>query len=317
MRCETSDLGPFLSPFVSPPDLFMFQTTLRLVLRCFEWHAHTAQILFLPEAADYIALNARASLELASPQKSSLFVTGLQDAAKRHGIAVHVGIHHRPEVDGKLLNRNLYITSEGVIDDAATYDKLHVFDYGALKESATVQPGAALTPPFDSPVGRIGSLICFDLRFPEAALALSQPSPGSAWAQRPAQILTYPSAFTLRTGVAHWETLLRARAIETQSWVVAAAQVGWHNGNRASFGRSLVVDPWGRVVLRLRGAVGYTGDAEADAEAISKGIPEGAAEEGGVEELGFVDVDLELWARVRKEMPLKRRTDVYPELTAV
>jgi predicted amidohydrolase len=235
-------------------------------------------------------------------------VTGLQDAAKTHGIAIHVGIHHRPEVDGKLLNRNLYITAEGIIDDAATYDKLHVFDYGALKESATVQPGPSLTAPFDSPVGRIGSLICFDLRFPEAALALAQPGPNSAWAKRPAQILTYPSAFTLRTGIAHWEILLRARAIETESWVIAAAQVGWHNGKRASFGRSLVVDPWGRVVLRLRGAVGYTGDAQADAAAIATGIPEGAAEEGAIEELGFVDIDLEQWEQVRREMPLKRRT---------
>ncbi|KAI5462250.1 nitrilase [Mariannaea sp. PMI_226] len=279
-------------------------------------YLYALQILFLPEASDYIALNARDSLELAEPQSTSPFVKGLLDAARTHGIAVHVGIHHRPEVDGKLLNRNLYITPEGVIDDAATYDKLHVFDYGALKESATVQPGPSLTAPFDSPVGRIGSLICFDMRFAEAALALAQPGPSSAWVHRPAQVLTYPSAFTLRTGIAHWETILRARAIETESWVIAAAQVGWHNSKRASFGRSLVVDPWGRVVLRLRGAVGYTGDADADAAAIEKGIPEGAAEEGAVEELGFVDIDLELWERVRREMPLKRRTDVYPELSS-
>lgn len=214
-----------------------------------------------------------------------------------HSVAVHVGIHHPIEdSEGqstrKLLNRALYITHEGNIDDAATYDKLHVFDYGSLKESATVQPGNKLTPPFDSPVGRIGSLICFDLRFSETALALAQPGRNSRWASRPAQIITYPSAFTLRTGEAHWETLLRARAIETQSWVIASAQVGRHNEKRASYGRSLVVDPWGRVVLRLRGV------ADAD----------GNPEDGAIEEIGFVEIDLAECERVRKEMPLQRRT---------
>ncbi|KAH6996808.1 carbon-nitrogen hydrolase [Ilyonectria destructans] len=264
-----------------------------------------AKILFLPEASDYIALNAQASLDLAESQSTSPFVAGLQDAARTHGIAVHVGIHHRPAAGSKLLNRNLYIDAKGAINDAATYDKLHVFDYGSLKESATVQPGPSLTAPFDSPVGRIGSLICFDLRFPEAALALAQPGANSAWAQQPAQILTYPSAFTLRTGVAHWEVLLRARAIETQSWVIAAAQVGLHNEKRASYGHSIVVDPWGKVMLQLKGVV----DAKA------AGVPEGTAEDGAVEELGFVDIDLGQWERIRSEMPLKRRTDVYPELT--
>ncbi|CAM1504179.1 Fc.00g017700.m01.CDS01 [Cosmosporella sp. VM-42] len=261
-----------------------------------------AQVLFLPEAADYIAPNGQASLELAVPQTTAPFVLGLQEAAQKHSVAVHVGIHHPIDVgEGgsvrKLLNRALYIAPNGTIDDTTTYDKLHVFDYGTLKESATVQPGTQLTPPFDSPVGRIGSLICFDLRFPETAIALAQPGPHSRWPTRPAQIITYPSAFTLRTGAAHWETLLRARAIETESWVVAAAQVGRHNDKRASYGRSLVVDPWGRVVLRLRGA-----DAE------------GNAEDGAVGEIGFVEIDLQECERVRREMPLQRRTDVYPEL---
>ncbi|KAM0253851.1 hypothetical protein ACHAQJ_007135 [Trichoderma viride] len=267
-----------------------------------------AQVLFLPEASDYIAVNAQASLDLAVPQASSPFVQGLRAAAKAHSIAVHVGIHdtvlgqqEAGQPARKILNRALYINADGVIQDSATYDKLHVFDYGALRESATVQPGTRFTPPVDSPVGRIGSLICFDLRFPETALALAQPGGNSPWAARPAQIITYPSAFTLRTGEAHWETLLRARAIETQSYVVAAAQVGRHNEKRASYGRSMVVDPWGKVLLCLRGV--------ADAE--------GNAEDGAVEEVGFVDIDLDELERVRREMPLQRRTDVYPELTVV
>lgn len=256
------------------------------------------QVLFLPEASDYIAVNARASLDLAVPQASSPFVQGLRAAAKAHSIAVHVGIHdtvvgqEAGQPAQKILNRALYINADGSIEDAATYDKLHVFDYGTLRESATVQPGTRFTPPFDSPVGRIGSLICFDLRFPETALALAQPGSGSPWATRPAQIITYPSAFTLRTGEAHWETLLRARAIETQSYIVAAAQVGRHNEKRASYGRSMVVDPWGKILVCLKGV------SDAD----------GTAEDGAVEEVGFADIDLDELERIRREMPLQRRT---------
>jgi predicted amidohydrolase len=259
---------------------------------------HPIQILFLPEASDYIASNAQESLSLAEPQAKSAFVQGLQQAAAEHNVGVHVGIHHKSPVssdessDNRMLNRALYITPTGTISDASTYDKLHVFDYGSLKESTTVQPGTRITPPFDSPAGRIGSLICFDLRFPEVSLALAQPGPNSPWTTRPSQILTYPSAFTLRTGDAHWETLLRARAIESQCWVIASAQVGKHNDKRASWGRSMVVDPWGRVVLKLGGVRDE----------------EGNAEEGAVGAIGFVEIDLGELERIRKEMPLQRRT---------
>ncbi|KAG9257435.1 carbon-nitrogen hydrolase [Emericellopsis atlantica] len=261
-----------------------------------------AKILFLPEASDYIASNAQESLALAVPQTTSPFVAGLRDAAKQHGLAIHVGIHApSPSIQDKLVNRALYIREDGSINDAATYDKLHVFDYGSLRESATVQPGTALTRPFASPVGRIGSLICFDLRFPEASTALTQPGPSSPWRNAPAQVLTFPSAFTLRTGEAHWEALLRARAIETQSWVVASAQVGQHNDKRASYGKSIVVDPWGKVMVRLGGVK----DAEGG---------NGEAEDGAVGAIGFMDIGIDEVERVRREMPLQRRQDVYPEL---
>lgn len=252
----------------------------------------TTQILFLPEASDYIAPSAQASLELAEAQSTSAFVLGLRAAARQHSVAVHVGIHHAVDGPGarRVVNRALYMDAGGVVQDAATYDKLHVFDYGSLRESSIVRPGTGLTAPFESPVGRIGSLICFDVRFAETAVALAQPGPTSRWRDGPAQVLTYPSAFTLRTGEAHWETLLRARAIETQSWVVAAAQVGRHDERRASYGRSMVVDPWGAVRLRLRGA-SAAGDAD----------------EGAVGDIGFVDLDAGLADRVRAQMPLQRR----------
>ncbi|KAG5984199.1 hypothetical protein E4U55_005739 [Claviceps digitariae] len=279
-----------------------------------------AKVLFLPEASDYIAPTASESLRLAQPQSTSPFVQGLREAAKTHSVAIHVGIHQplapttQPAVT-KLVNRALYITAEGNIQDSASYDKLHVFDYGSLRESTTVEAGSALTAPFDSPVGRIGSLICFDVRFAEPAIALAQPGEHSRWYGRPAQILTYPSAFTVRTGRAHWETLLRARAIETQSWVVASAQVGRHNEKRASYGRSLVVDPWGEVRARLGGVRGVReggGDEGHDDDDDDDDV---AAEKDMMEEIGFVDLDLELVERVRREMPLRRRSsNVYPEL---
>lgn len=104
-----------------------------------------------------------------------------------------------------------------------------------------------------------------------------------------AQIITYPSAFTVPTGKAHWEILLRARAIETQSYVIAAAQAGYHNDIRVSYGHSMVVSPWGEIVAELGGD--FDGP-----------------------EIATASIDLSEVNRLRKEVPLKRRTDVYPEL---
>lgn len=128
-----------------------------------------------------------------------------------------------------------------------------------------------------------GERIIFNskLRFPEISLAL---------ARQNAQIITYPSAFTVPTGKAHWSTLLRARAIESQSYVVAAAQVGAHNEKRRSYGHSMIVSPWGDVVVELGGEV--------------KEEPE----------MAVADIDLGMAERIKKEMPLLRRTDIYPEV---
>lgn len=278
-------------------------------------------MIFFPEASDYIPSSPQESLSLAKPESASPFVQGLQAAAQEHKLHVHVGIHvpveaassgpgdPNPTPTTKLLNRTIWISPSGTIDPSQSYDKLHLFDYGALRESAHTQAGTALTAPFASPVGRIGSLVCFDVRFAEPALALSQPPPSSPWHAAPAQVLTYPSAFTVPTGEAHWETLLRARAIEAQCWVVAAAQVGWHHHHsgddregktegRVSYGRSMVVDPWGRVVVALPGV----------REVVGGKAGEMVMEDGAVGALGLVDVDLEVWEGVRARMPLVRRT---------
>lgn len=215
---------------------------------------------------------------------------GLKEAARTSSLAINVGIHV-PAKSGKIFNRSCWIDETGTIKPGYTYDKLHVFDYGALKESNSVEPGSSIVEPVETIVGRVGLTICFDvspsdshcivsdifskqLRFPEISLALKRQN---------AQIITYPSAFTVPTGIAHWETLLRARAIETQAYVIAAAQVGVHNEKRTSYGHSMVVDPWGKVLLDLA-----SGDTEP--------------------EIGLVDIDLEYREKIKREMPLLRRT---------
>ena len=127
-----------------------------------------------------------------------------------------------------------------------------------------MQPGSVITPPFPSVLGKIGLTICYDLRFPELALAQRR---------RGAEIITVPSAFTVPTGKTHWEILLRARAIETQCYVIAAAQVGKHNEKRQSYGHSMIVSPWGEILAELSGkenAEPEIATAEIDLEALEK-----------------------------------------------
>jgi predicted amidohydrolase len=269
-----------------------------------------ASVLFLPEASDYIGSNASETISLCQPITTSPFVLGLQKEAAHHRLPINVGIHEpasanassstsdspdSPESTKKVQNTLIWIDASGTITHR--YQKLHLFDVEIrdgpiLKESNSVRKGPCLIDPFPTPLGQLGLLICFDLRFPEPSLALRN---------RGAQILTYPSAFTVPTGKAHWEVLLRARAIETQSYVVAAAQVGCHDGEggkRRSYGHGMIVDPWGRVVAELGG--------EGEEEGSGKGLDVG--------EIAVAEVDLEGLERVRREMPLLRRTDVYPEI---
>lgn len=245
-----------------------------------------AQALFLPEASDYIGPSS-----LCKSVQQSEFVLGLQKSAKQHNLPIHVGIHE-PGSGSKIKNTLIWISASGEITQR--YQKLHLFDVDIengpqLKESDNVERGNELLTPFDSPFGKIGSLICFDLRFPEAALALRA---------RGAQIITYPSAFTTPTGKAgHWDVLLRARAIETQSYVIAAAQVGVHDeeGKRRSYGHGMIIDPWGKVIAELGGDDGGDGwDGEG--------------------EIALAEIDVEYVDKIRKEVPLLRRSDVYAEI---
>ncbi len=148
------------------------------------------------------------------------------------------------DADPRAMNANLVFSPEGVA--VARYDKIHLFRYDngreAYDEGRTLQAGSAPAS-FDADGHRVGLSVCYDLRFPELYRALMQP---------PCDLLCVPSAFTATTGAAHWEVLLRARAIENQCYVVAAAQGGTHENGRRTFGHSLVIDPWGEVVAIRR-----------------------------------------------------------------
>lgn len=163
--------------------------------------------------------------------------------AKELGIHLHIGSLAVKVGDGaKAANRAFVIAPSGEI--AARYDKIHLFDVQlangeVYRESSRYVAGDRAVV-VDLPMGRLGLAICYDLRFPHLFRALAQ--------QGGAKILTVPAAFTRPTGEAHWHVLLRARAIENGAWVLAAAQAGRHENGRETFGHSLVIDPWGRVV---------------------------------------------------------------------
>ncbi|KAB8079130.1 carbon-nitrogen hydrolase [Aspergillus leporis] len=241
-----------------------------------------AKALFLPEASDYIGSSPTETISLARSVQDSEFVLGLQKEAQQSGLHINVGIHE-PAPDGRVKNTLVWINEKGIITQR--YQKIHLFDVDieggpVLKESASVEKGMEILPPFQTPVGCVGLSICFDVRFPEISLALKRQN---------AQVITYPSAFTVPSGRAHWETLLRARAIETQSYVIAAAQAGPHNEKRRSYGHSMIVNPWGEVVAQL-------GDEYTEPQ------------------IAIADIDLDLVAKVKREIPLLRRTDIYPEV---
>ncbi|KAL9098797.1 MAG: hypothetical protein Q9163_005605 [Psora crenata] len=245
-----------------------------------------AKALFLPEASDYIASSPAETVSLALPTSQSPFVLGLQEEASKHGLAINVGIHEPAEGGERVKNTLMWIDERGEI--VQRYQKLHLFDVDipngpVLKESNSVAPGGAIVPPFTTALGEMGLMICFDLRFPTLSSRLRD---------RGAQVLTYPSAFTVPTGNAgHWKMLLGARAIENQSYVIAAAQVGRHGGNRISYGHSMVVDPWGKILAEAGGVE----DWEA---------------KGKEAELITAEVDLGMLEKTRREMPLAPRRDI-------
>lgn len=168
-------------------------------------------------------------------------VAAARRLAKELRIFLHIGSTAILRADGKLANRALLVSPQGEI--VATYDKIHMFDVDldngeSWRESAAYEPGAqALVA--DIGGAKLGFAVCYDLRFPQLF---------RAEALAGAEILSLPAAFTRQTGEAHWHILLRARAIENGAFVIAAAQGGLHEDGRETYGHSLIVDPWGRVL---------------------------------------------------------------------
>lgn len=199
-----------------------------------------ADYVLTPEVSVAFAGNRVALSEVAGPFENSQTVAELGALARRHGIHLHIGSMAFALDDGRFANRSLLFGPDGAL--VAHYDKIHLFDADPpgdrpYRESDTYRGGdiAVVT---EAAGFRLGMTICYDLRFPALYAALAEAG---------AEVMAVPAAFTVPTGSAHWHVLARARAIETGSFVLAAAQGGSHENGRVTYGHSLVVDPWGRV----------------------------------------------------------------------
>ncbi|CAI5446284.1 unnamed protein product [Caenorhabditis angaria] len=254
-----------------------FETAKKMIERAGE---KKCEMVFFPECFDYIGRDKKETIELAMSEKSE-FIQQYRQLAKKHNLWLSLGgLHHAdPNDSTRPWNSHLVIDSNG--ETRADYRKLHLFDLeipGKLRlmESEFSKSGDQMIAPIDTPIGKLGLSICYDVRFAELALFNRK---------RGAQVLSYPSAFTLNTGLAHWETLLRARAIETQCYVVAAAQTGKHNEKRQSYGHAMIIDPWGAVIAQCSERV----------------------------DMAFAEIDLDYVAELREMQPVfsHRRNDLY------
>jgi len=205
-----------------------------------------ARLAALPENFSFMGLKDSDKRAVAEADGSGPAQDFLAATARRLGLWIVGGtLPLKAGADGRVAAASLVYSSDG--ERVARYDKIHLFDVDipgrmeAYRESAHVTPGAAAAV-LDTPVGRLGLSVCYDVRFPELYRHLSAAG---------AQLLCVPSAFTAPTGRAHWETLLRARAIENLCYVVAPAQSGFHPSGRETYGDSMIVDYWGRVLQRL------------------------------------------------------------------
>lgn len=237
-----------------------------------EARAGGADMLFTPEMSGLLDSDRARSAAAIRREADDPTLAAVRETAAEAGIWVQLGSLALAEGEGgRRVNRGFMIDADGAI--RARYDKIHLFDVDlptgeSWRESAVYAPGAEAVAAM-TPWGMMGLSICYDLRFPDLYRALTDA--GSV-------MLSIPAAFTVPTGEAHWHVMLRARAIEAGAFVIAAAQVGSHADGRRTFGHSLVVDPWGEMLLDM-------------------------GDRGG---LGFVDVDLDAVATVRARVPALR-----------
>jgi len=201
-----------------------------------------ARLVVLPEYFPLISPDETAKIAIREPDGEGPIQAFLRDAARRHKVWLIGGSCPLvADVPDKVRNTTLVFDDTG--RRVARYDKIHLFGFQKggerYDESATIEAGSDVVT-FESPCGSVGLSICYDLRFPELYRAMGE-----------VDLIVVPAAFTYTTGRAHWEVLLRARAIENQCYVLASAQGGRHPGGRRTWGDSLIIDPWGEVVARL------------------------------------------------------------------
>ena len=209
-----------------------------------------AKVLFTPEMSIMLDRNRKRAAESITSSLTGELQERLTNYAIEFEIDIALGSMAVPGKNGLFANRSMYFDRNcfGAVDPA-TYDKIHMFDVElatgeSWRESSAYVPGDEVVAIENTPVGRLGLSVCYDLRFPALFEELGR---------RACDFIAVPAAFTVPTGKAHWHVLLRARAIEASAFVVAAAQVGKHEDGRKTYGHSLVVDPWGEVLLDLGG----------------------------------------------------------------
>ncbi|MDD2872105.1 MAG: carbon-nitrogen hydrolase family protein [Azoarcus sp.] len=222
---------------VSGPDVHANLATVETLIA--EAAAGGARLVALPEYFPLMSTDEMAKVRAREPEGRGPIQDFLSAAAKRHRIWLVGGtLPLVAEADNKVRNTTLVFDDLG--ERRARYDKIHLFGFqrGAERydESVTIEPGQTVTT-FESPVGRTGLSVCYDLRFPELFRAMGM-----------VNLIILPAAFTYTTGRAHWEVLLRARAIENQCYVMAPAQGGEHPGGRVTWGHTMIIDPWGEVL---------------------------------------------------------------------
>ena len=241
-----------------------------------------AAMLFTPEMSGLIDRDRLRGSRSIVAEAEDCVLAAVCDACAKVGLWVHLGSLAVRCADGKFANRGFVIDDTGTI--RARYDKLHLFDVDlptgeSWRESAAYVAGETASV-VDTPVGTVGPSICYDLRFADLYRAMSDAG---------ATLLSVPAAFTQPTGMAHWHILVRARAIEAGAFVVAAAQTGIHADGRTTYGHSLVVDPWGDVLLDMGEAAG----------------------------LGFVEIDADRLRDVRSRIPAIAHRRTIPTVTVV
>ncbi len=241
-----------------------------------------AQMLFTPEMSGLLDRDPERARRNVRSEEEDQVLAACREACERAGIWLHLGSIAVAAEGGKFANRGFVIDSAGEI--RASYDKIHLFDVDlptgeSWRESNVYHGGSESVVVEGTPVGKLGLTICYDLRFPALFERLSEAG---------AQLISVPAAFTVPTGKAHWEVLLRARAIEAGVFVVAAAQCGSHEDGRETYGHSLIVDPWGEIIADMGDGLG----------------------------IAFADIDLGRVAEVRQRIPaLDHRRPVAEPVT--